>query len=252
MKKLHTIGNMLNCRHFRPHSHSKWEMIYYTRGKVRLSIDGQAHLLFPRTFVCQPPKLIHEEEGLDTFDNYHFIVDDFNTLPNKEIIIQDTANEAIGSQIKQMHIAFVTKPLNYLTICESHLHIITQYVLSQLQEDATINPYIKQYTNALISNASNCDFKISHLEKTVPFSFDHFRRLFNEAMGCTPIEYLTHIRINKAKQLLNHEYNNYSLSISDIALITGFSDPLYFSRCFKKNTGMSPSEWIDINFQAIK
>ncbi|MEH7529090.1 helix-turn-helix domain-containing protein, partial [Priestia megaterium] len=52
-------------------------------------------------------------------------------------------------------------------------------------------------------------------------------------------QYLTNVRINKAKHLLSTT----SQSIQQISFSIGFSDPNYFSRVFKNQTGVSPSIW---------
>lgn len=57
--------------------------------------------------------------------------------------------------------------------------------------------------------------------------------------GCTPNNYITEKRIDHAYKLLKE---NPELNISEIAYRCGFSDPKYFSRCFKKNIGRTPSE----------
>lgn len=64
---------------------------------------------------------------------------------------------------------------------------------------------------------------------------------FKTAYGKSPLEYLLSVRIEKSKQLLSDVQNG--LSISEIAQISGFDDSLYFSRLFRKKTGMSPSEF---------
>ena len=66
-----------------------------------------------------------------------------------------------------------------------------------------------------------------------------FIRSFKRYTGLTPLQYLTSIRINKAKELL--QVSNYS--IQEIASIVGYEDPLYFSRIFKKQTGHAPSKF---------
>ena len=66
-----------------------------------------------------------------------------------------------------------------------------------------------------------------------------FIRSFKRYTGLTPLQYLTSIRINKAKELL--QVSNYS--IQEIANIVGYEDPLYFSRIFKKQTGHAPSKF---------
>lgn len=67
-----------------------------------------------------------------------------------------------------------------------------------------------------------------------------FIRSFKKYTGTTPGQYLTNIRINKAKELLK----NGTFNISETAEFVGYDNPLYFSRIFKKNVGMSPSEYL--------
>ena len=58
-------------------------------------------------------------------------------------------------------------------------------------------------------------------------------------VGMTPVEFLKHIRIQKAEELIVRS----SESFSQIAYAVGFTDPKYFTKCFKKATGMTPSEY---------
>lgn len=66
-------------------------------------------------------------------------------------------------------------------------------------------------------------------------------RLFRQAFGISPVNYLISIRLSHAQEML--ELGN--SSISDIALETGFSDSNYFSRQFRKHNGMSPRQYRD-------
>lgn len=71
-----------------------------------------------------------------------------------------------------------------------------------------------------------------------------FIRNFKKYTGVTPQQYITDIRINKAKDLLLTS----SFNISEIASYIGYQNPLYFSRIFKKVTGLSPSEYKQVSF----
>jgi two-component system response regulator YesN len=73
----------------------------------------------------------------------------------------------------------------------------------------------------------------------VGISPNHLSTVFAQATGENFIEYLTRVRIEKAKQLLRDT----AMKSADIAAETGFSDPHYFSYIFKKNTGLSPREF---------
>jgi two-component system response regulator YesN len=73
----------------------------------------------------------------------------------------------------------------------------------------------------------------------VGISPNHLSTVFSQETGENFVEYLTRVRIEKARQLLR----NTAMKSADIAWETGFSDPHYFSFIFKKHTGLSPREW---------
>jgi AraC-like DNA-binding protein len=72
--------------------------------------------------------------------------------------------------------------------------------------------------------------RVAHLSKR------QFQRVFQQAMGVSPSDYLMRIRLNRAMEMMHDA----SLSISEIGYASGFNDPNYFSRYFQKNTGFSP------------
>lgn len=62
---------------------------------------------------------------------------------------------------------------------------------------------------------------------------------FKELTGMTPGQYMTHIKINKAKALLAAS----QLNVNEVAEIVGFQNAFYFSKTFKKITGICPRDW---------
>ena len=87
---------------------------------------------------------------------------------------------------------------------------------------------------------SDPDFRFSALYEKHKISSVYLCRLFKKYKGQTPSEYLLSLRLEKAKSLLG-EGN----SVSGTAYAVGFSDPLYFSKFFRKQTGYSPSEYYE-------
>lgn len=92
-----------------------------------------------------------------------------------------------------------------------------------------------------IQNNYSKDISLDDVSRTVNISPYYFSKIFKEETGEGFVEYLTGIRIEKAKELLNTtEY-----SIKEICSVVGYADPNYFSRSFKKNVGVTPTEYKD-------
>lgn len=81
--------------------------------------------------------------------------------------------------------------------------------------------------------------KIEDLAKYCHISQSHFRRIFSEYMGVSPVDYINLVRIRAACDYLKRT-DDY---ISDIASKCGFTTFSTFSRNFKQITGVSPNEW---------
>jgi len=77
------------------------------------------------------------------------------------------------------------------------------------------------------------------LARELGISYSAFRHRFKQITGLPPGQYQIQIRLNKARSLLR----NSPLSVADIAAQLGFESIYYFSRLFKKKTGLSPREW---------
>ena len=82
------------------------------------------------------------------------------------------------------------------------------------------------------------DISLNTAANVANVSSNHFSALFSQNMGQTFIEYLTSLRMNKAKELLASR----RFSIGEVSSMVGFSDSKYFSTCFKKQFGTSPSK----------
>ena len=70
-------------------------------------------------------------------------------------------------------------------------------------------------------------------------SRSYLYRAFQAEFGCSPSVYLTRYRIQRACQLLRHS----GLPVGAVATSVGFEDPFYFSRTFRREKGVSPTEY---------
>ncbi len=96
--------------------------------------------------------------------------------------------------------------------------------------DEIINRFHHEYQN---------DISIAGYADEYHISCSWFIREFKKYTGYSPKQYITNLRLQHAKELLNNRY----LSISNIAALVGYENQLYFSRIFHKYTGMAPSEY---------
>ncbi len=81
---------------------------------------------------------------------------------------------------------------------------------------------------------------LSTLSSIFHFNPSYMNRVFKRAHQLSPIQYLIGFRIRCAKEIL---CANPSLEIKDVAYSVGYDDPHYFSRVFKQETGVAPSDW---------
>ncbi|MFH5835506.1 response regulator [Proteiniclasticum sp. C24MP] len=81
---------------------------------------------------------------------------------------------------------------------------------------------------------------LSDVAEAVGISYGHLSKCFKQVEGNSFNSYLMEVRIEEAKRLMREE----NLPISEIAYEVGIGDPNYFSKCFKKQTGLSPKEYV--------
>lgn len=90
-----------------------------------------------------------------------------------------------------------------------------------------------------MQNNYSRDISLDEVSAAVNISPYYFSKIFKEDVGEGFVEYLTRIRMDKAKELLTTT----ECSMKEICSMVGYADPNYFSRTFKKNVGVTPTEY---------
>ena len=127
-------------------------------------------------------------------------------------------------------------------ICEGILCQIIGMLYNDLTFDSInykLSNKIEIALDYLNQNYTRSDFKISEMVEITGISEKHFRRLFFDTYKKKPHEFLRDFRLNKAELLIL----NTQKQISDIAFQCGFSDVYSFSHCFKREFGISPTDY---------
>lgn len=109
--------------------------------------------------------------------------------------------------------------------------------ISKRKEDSS-NDAIEA-SKAYIENNYTQNITLEDVSREVNISSYYLSRLFKEETGENFIDYLTNLRIEKAKELLSTT----QYSMKEICSMSGYSDPNYFSKTFKKNVGVTPTEY---------
>jgi AraC-like DNA-binding protein len=128
---------------------------------------------------------------------------------------------------------------------DATLSLMFDLVIQLLNEKCVAlqrDPVVEEVCRLLALHYNDPQLSVSALLETTGYNKDHIRRRFISVRGVTPSEYLASLRIGHAKQLLKRK-NELQLSVADIGEMCGYYDPHYFSRIFKKETGIPPEKF---------
>ncbi|MGI8467249.1 MAG: helix-turn-helix domain-containing protein [Pyrinomonadaceae bacterium] len=84
-------------------------------------------------------------------------------------------------------------------------------------------------------------FTIEEMAHSVNLSESHLLQLFKREVGMPPIQYLWHLRLEKARELL--EAKDFFENVKQIRAKVGIKDPSHFTQLFKAKYGASPTEY---------
>lgn len=97
---------------------------------------------------------------------------------------------------------------------------------------------LRQITDWMAEHTAE-DFSLDRLAAQAGLSKFHFQRLFKSALGVSPSRYHINLRMNLARRLLRETKQ----SIVEVALEVGYANPSHFAQLFRRETGLSPSDY---------
>lgn len=234
----------------------EYQLDYITEGTAKLIIDGVSYS-FEKNSVCfrKPGQnfselldspyscyalyfnIIKRDTGelINFSDQYTCFLNDIPTY------IPPEQTEDFYSNMKDLFSCYITSTeLSEINSEILMLQMIKKlFLLGQKEfEIFHIHPAVRKATAYLRLN-STTSITTEELAKHVNLEPSYFHKLFKKNMGMTPYEYIMKHKLNFVKRRLL-ETND---SIADIAYLHGFSSLSYFSYVFKKQTGLSPSQF---------
>ncbi len=154
------------------------------------------------------------------------------------------AKSAIHLQVSE----YLLKPIDPDELKAALLRLKNKYELQQNSfydifnsstARSTPNEIASMLKEYLIQNY-NKDVNFNLIANNMNYSSSYLTKIFYQYFECSPSKYLISLRIQKAQHLLLH---NPDLTIRQVGESVGYDDQGYFSRIFKKQTGVSPLEY---------
>ena len=214
----------------------------------RLVAENFSHSFSYGEIAVIPPLCGYTVEGHSPED-IHVLIEQALLGLKQPDIITEVENEGIRHTAMQAKEFLNSDWANKDGVLSALGNLLVSYIGLYTGEKKKLSPVTEQIRAELESHVSDTLFSVESCLKKLPLNYDYLRKLFKKELGATPHEYLLHARMELARGLISsgisNTYSNYS--VSQIAEACGFSDPLYFSRVFKKYFGVSPSEYADKN-----
>lgn len=117
---------------------------------------------------------------------------------------------------------------------------ILLYTFSRLFKNSSERDNLKNKLLEISENKfTDPDLSVNSIADMLGYNPKYISHLFKEKMGITYSEYLRNLRIKYAVSLFDHGID----SVKNVAFLSGFTDPLYFSTIFKKCLGVSPKDY---------
>ena len=218
-----------------PHKHPNREIILTFYGSYTSEIGGVRYELQKGDILVIPPGLMHHETS-DSFYRNIFIQTDCTDFPDEVFKVHDDDN-GVYALMKVVTRVFSEKGDNYKQILNSVGESIFLFI-NKYRKQVCRYPFVSAIKNLAFEHIPDESFNINEAISGMGYNKDYVRRVFFKEIGQTPSEYLMALRISRAKDLLLYDE---AARIAEIAAKCGYKDSYYFTRVFKKHTGLSPS-----------
>jgi AraC-like DNA-binding protein len=253
------------------HVNSPFIRIYLvTEGSAQLSVQGEEIEMRPGYLYLIPAFTTHDYHCTSSFGHYYVhlyeetpsnsIMLEQWTLPfevkaeaTDQMLFQRLCNINVGLSLTEPEKEEYTQPTDLTSTIRKNnqrpayirlesegivLQILSHFLQHSSHPKHTID---KRIENAIlyIRKHINQPIELSELAESSRLSKTHFIRLFKQEVGSTPVQYINRKKIEQAQLLLLTG----RMPVKTIAYSLAIDDDSYFSRMFKKTTGVTPQEY---------
>jgi len=265
------------------HTHDYMQIWYVKKGRLKHTVEGKSNILVKGTIFIIPPFAVHKVETVDDLEDEdvnvigcEFVTDFINEsitynldgnsinsslfdfaylepfLVSTEdikpgLLLTGNIQSKVEALLDDMLYEFTNEEKYYeINIKADLLKLLA--IISREYEKRDIDKGLEvfdRYRDAINSTIKfidenyNKDINLEDASRMAMMSPAYFSFVFKQITGKTFVEYKNNLKLVKAIDLMNDP----NLSITDICYAVGFNDTAYFSKIFKKHTGISPSQY---------
>ena len=248
--KLYSVPRLPTLR---PRGRVDWQIIYIAAGKGHFILDGKEVIVPAGSMVLFQPKQVQDYFyfGKDKTQVWfvHFTGREVRNIlrhyeiPTDGYILHTGISREYEDLFRRMRDELVRCSWGY----EETLTYLFRELLMTMHRRMTENaPRVSGFIQDEIDRARaffdehyNEEISIEQYAVSRNMSTSWFNRSFRSAVGTSPMQYILDVRIRNAQTLL--ETTDYS--VTSIAALVGYENPMYFSRLFRKAKGLSPSKY---------
>ncbi len=232
------------------HWHNYYEIVYFKKSSGACSLNSETYSISDNCVFLLTPKDFHEINTDEKFDNYSLIISFNEHMVDKHVLnalvkgpfVSYNISSKLSDKIDELYEVFGSNKKHRDLILKFLFNQILLEIIDSANEISSvgndISPIVRESISVMLS-APTEDFSLSYFSKKFRVTEAYFSRLFCRQVGITFKQYLTTLRLEYAKQLLEENI----LPIIDVGYECGFNTPSQFFRVFKKAYGIPPSKF---------
>ena len=179
----------------------------------------------------------------NSFETSHIPIILLTALSTDENVLEGTESGADAYITKpfspQLLMARILQLLNQREILRQKFGKVPQEIRSAMLRNEQDSLFVKRLDSIVYSRLGEQDLSVDKVAGLLHLGRTIFYKKVRGTTGYTPNEYIRVIRLRKAAELLKEGEKN----VSEVAYAVGFDNPYYFSKCFKEQFGMPPSQY---------
>ena len=245
---------------FEIHKHSEYEINYISSGSCVMGVGDEyvplkaGDCIFIRPYISHC-FMVDTSKGCSivqleySFSIPGYLTEEIPIFNDESSFYKFTSCDSLGKALENVCEAFreqrsrdeFSTALLELSLGQFYV-VLSKYYMKSMEEKVTVEQGVVAEVIKYINNHIEEELNLEEVAGRYKVSTRYIRKYFNQYLGMNCTQYISMLRIARAKELLW----NTDKSITDIAMNAGFNSSQYFSRVFSKYTNMTPLEYREL------